>query len=409
MASLWRHGSFLKLWSAQVFSLLGSQVTLIALPLTAIVLLHATPVEVGTLTALGYLPFLLVALPAGVWIESMPRRSVLIAADFGRAVLLAAVPVAYALDRLTLELLYPIVFLSGILTVFFDVAYQSYLPSLVTNEGLVEANTKLHMSHAGAQLAGPAAGGLLVQLLTAPVAIAVDAASYVLSAALLVLIPRGTAEVSQPRTISMKAAIGEGLRYVLHHRYLRPLAISMALSNFFDLFGMVQAILPLYVVRELGASGLQLGIILAIANGGALLGAAVNPRVVRLVGVGPTIVISSVIPGLAVLLTPFARPATAVVVLGATLAFAGVGIALFNINQISLRQSITPPSMLARMTATMRFLIWGTIPAGAFLGGVLTGAIGARPALVIAGAGSILSSIPIFLSPLRSLREIPRG
>jgi MFS family permease len=406
--SLWRHPDFVRLWAAQTVSLIGSQVTLLALPLAAILLLEASVLEVGLLTATGYLPFLVVGLPAGVWVDRMRRRPVLIVADVGRAALLLTLPVAYALDALHLWMLYPVAFATGVLTLFFDVAHQSYLPSLVPRHRLADGNAKLELSYSGAQLVGPGIGGALVQALTAPITILLDALTYLLSAALLLVIrrPEPPPAPAAPDA-GMGAQIREGLRYVLGHRWLRPIALTTGIGNLFDLFGMVAAVLTLFAVRELRLSPAALGAILAAANAAALLGAAVNGRLVARFGIGPVLAVSAVGPGFAVLLLPLATPATAGWVLTGALGIAGFAISVYNVNQITLRQTVTPDAFQGRMNATIRFLIWGTLPIGTFLGGLLGGIIGLRTTLVVAGVGSVLASLPLLLSPVRTLRHLP--
>ncbi len=408
-SSLWRDRGFTLLWTAQSISLVGSQVTLMALPLTAILLLQATPMQVGLLTAAGYLPFLVVGLPAGVWVDRMRRRPILIAADLGRTLLLLAIPAAYALDVLRLWMLYPIAFFTGILSLFFDVAHQSYLPSLVSREQLAEGNAKLEISFSGSQLFGPGLGGVLVQILTAPFAILADAISYLVSALLILMIrrPEPPPASHEGAAAGLGAQIREGLRYVLGHKLLRPIALTTGIGNLFDLYGMVAAILTLYAVRELELSPAALGGVLAAANAGSLLAATVNGRLISRFGVGPVLAVSSVIPGLAVLLLPLATPVTAVPILVISLGLAGFAIAIYNVNQITLRQTVTPDAMQGRMNATIRFLIWGTLPIGTFLGGLLGGVIGLRPTLVIAGIGSTVASLPLILSSIRSLRNVP--
>ncbi|WP_117214020.1 MFS transporter [Allorhizocola rhizosphaerae] len=406
--NLWRHGDFMKLWTAQSISMLGSQVTILALPLAAVLLLDASAFEVGLLTAFGYLPFLLVGLPAGVWVDRMRRRPVLILTDLGRAAILLLVPVLWWIDLLSIEILYPITFAVGVLTVFFDIAQQSYLPSIVDRNQLSDGNAKLEISYSGAQLAGPAVAGGLVQILTAPVAILVDAVSYLCSAVSLLLIRhREPAPERAAAEASLVSEIRVGLRFVLRHPLLRPIAVTTGVGNLFDLFGMVAAVLVLFAVRDLDMTPAALGIALAIANVGALVGAVVNSALVRRIGVGPAIALSSVVPGLAVLMLPLATPATAIAVIGGALCLCGFAIAVYNINQISLRQAVTPERLQGRMNATMRFLIWGTLPIGTVLGGVLGDWIGLRPTLVIAGVGSMLACLPLVLSPIRTLREVP--
>jgi MFS family permease len=410
-SSLWRHADFLKLWSAQSISLLGTQVTALALPLTAILFLNATPMQVGLLASLQYLPFLLVSLPAGVIVDRVRRLPVLIATDLGRAVLLGVVPLAVWLGHLQLWLLYPVAFTAGVLSVLFDVAHQSYLPAIVDNEQLVEGNTKLQLSYSGAQLAGPGLGGVLVQLLTAPIAIAVDAASYLGSAVLLGLIrrpepaPPPAADAAGLRGIGRDIRVG--LRFVWRHPLIRPIALATGTANFFYLFGMTGAVLALYAVRVLGLSPAMLGVVFVFGNVGAVLGSLVADRVLARFRFGRVMLAGSVVSAVAIALMALATPATAVVQLAAAVLIGELGVTIYDISQISLRQAATPPALLGRMNATVRFVNWGPIPIGAFLGGVLGEALGLRTALWIAAAGSLLPAVPLLLSRVRSLRELP--
>jgi MFS family permease len=409
-ASLWRHGDFLKLWSAQSVSLLGTQITALALPLTAILLFDATPVQVGALASLQYLPFLLITLPAGAIVDRMRRLPVLIATDIGRAALLAAVPVAVWIGHPQLWLLYPVAFGVGVLSVFFDVAHQSYLPSIVDQDQIVEGNTKLQLSYSGAQLAGPGIGGLLVQWLTAPIAIAVDAVSYVGSALLLGAIRRPeTPPERAPGGANLRglfADIRAGLRFVWRHPLIRPIALATGTSNFFYLFGMTGAILALYAIRELKMSPALLGLVFVFGNVGAVTGSLIADRVLDRFRFGRVMVAGSVISAVAIAIMAMATPSTAVVLLAAAVLIGEVGVTIYDISQISLRQAATPGPLLGRMNATVRFVNWGPIPIGAFVGGVLGQALGLRTALWIAAAGSLLPAIPLLLSKVRSLRDL---
>jgi MFS family permease len=409
-SSLWRYGDFLKLWSAQTISLIGTQLTQLALPLTAVLWLEASPFEVGALAAAQYVPFIIIGLVAGAWVDRIRRRPVLLVSDMIRAVLLAVIPIAYLLDGLHLWMLYPIAFAVGVFNVFFDVAHQSYLPSLVRREQLLDGNTKLQFSYAGAQLIGPGLGGVLVQVLTAPVTLLVDAASFVGSALLLVRIrgreqvSLGGQESSRPRLLSQ---VRDGVRFVAQHPYLRPIALSTAVDNIFGLGGMLAPVLVIYAVRDLHMSPATLGFVMAASNAGALLGALLNKRLSNLIGVGPAIVASACVPGVMTLLLPFATPSSAWVVFVISLGISWFAIAVFNVNQVSLRQAVTPDRLLGRMNATIRFVIWGTIPIGALLGGLLAELIGVWPTLWVSAAGSILAAAPLLLSNLRSLAAVP--
>jgi len=405
---LWRHADFLKLWSAETVSQVGSQVTGLALPLVAIITLHVSAFQVALLGVVEFAPFVLVSLPAGVWVDRLPRRPILIIGDLGRAALLASVPIAYAFDVLTIWQLYVVGFVFGVLTVFFDVAYQSYLPSLVPRENLIEGNSKLEISRSAAQLGGPALAGGLIEVLTAPVAVLVDAVSFI-GSGLFVLGIRKREEL--PKRASrrspfegMRAELSEGLRYVLGQRYLRWIAASTATFNFFG--SVMSAILLVYLVRTVGLSPGTIGLILAVGNIGYLVGAVVSGRTARLIGVGPTIVLGSAL-GAAALLVPIAPESNAIPFLIAYSALIGLGLPLYNITQVSFRQAITPERLQGRMNSVMRFIVWGVIPIGTLLGGAIASTIDLRAAIWIGAIGSALAFLPVLLSPVRTLREMP--
>jgi MFS family permease len=407
--SLFRHPDFLKLWSAETVSQFGTAITQLALPLTAILILKATAFQVGLLTTAQFLPFILVGLPAGVWVDRLRRRPLLIVGDLGRAVVLASIPIAYELGHLHMVHLYVAAFLVGVLTVFFDVAYMSYLPSLVDRDQLVDGNSKLEISRSAAALGGPGLAGGLIQILTAPVAILFDSISYLWSAGFVFWIrrtelpvPRLQGEQEHP---SMMREIREGLRYVLRHRMLLPIALTTASSNLFTT--MAQAILILFAVRQLGLSAGVIGLIFAIGNVGFLIGAFVAQPIARRFGVGPTIIGSAFLFGPPAILIAMATPSSAVVLLIVSGVVMGLSGVTYNINQVSLRQAITPERMQGRMNATMRFMVWGTMPIGAIVGGALGGTIGLRPTLWVSAIGSLFCFVPLLFSPLPSLREIP--
>jgi MFS family permease len=405
---LWRHANFLKLWTGQTISQFGSQITLLALPLAAALTLHATPAEMGILSAAETVPFLLVGLFAGVWVDRLRRRPILLITDFARGVLLLAIPLAAMLGALTIGLLYAVAFLVGILTVFFDVAYQSFLPALVGRAQLVEGNSKLEVSRSAAQIAGPGAAGGLVQLVTAPIAIVVDAASFFISALFLVFV-RVPEPAPAPRIAgrSIWREIAEGLRVVVHNPLLRAIAGSTATSNLGG--NIAQAILILYLTRPLGLGAGVIGVIFATGSVGFLCAALLAERIAGRFGLGPAIVGSIAVGALGALLIPIAqRPAGfAIPLLIASQFILGGSGTVYNINQVSLRQAITPDHLLGRMNATMRFIVWGTLPIGALIGGVLGGAIGLRPTLIV---GAVIQSgafLWTYFSPVRALREQP--
>ena len=401
--SLWRNADFLKLWAGQSISQVGSRVSLLAIPLTAVVVLHATAFRAGLLGTFEFLPFLLVGLPAGVWVDRLPRRPLMIVADVGRTIALASIPVVSALHHLGMLQLYAVAFVSGVLTVFFDVAYQSYLPSLVSREQLVDGNGKLEFSRSSAEIVGPGLGGALVGWLTAPIAVAVDAGSYVASVVSL-LVVRGSETVA-PRVAGsrLRTELAEGVRYVLGHRLLRPIAMCTGISNFFSNLG--AAVVILYAVRNLGLSAGLIGLWYSVGSLTAPLGAATAGRVARRFGAGRTIVGAAalnIVSWVLVALAPRGFPLP-VLILSGLIGSYGV---IYNITQVSLRQAITPQRLQGRMNATMRFLVWGTIPLGAFTGGVVGSSLGLHVALWMAAGGQVLAVLPPLLSPVVRLRSI---
>jgi MFS family permease len=405
--SLWRHRQFMKLWTAETISQVGTQVTMIALPATAIGPLHATAFQVGLLTACETAPFLLIGLPAGVWIDRMSRWRTLIVGDLGRAVVLGSVPAAAAFHVLRLPQLYAVAFVTGIFTVFFDIAYQSYLPSLVYRDQLIAGNAKLEISRSGAYVAGPAIGGWLVQLIEAPFAILVDAVSYLGSALFISRIraEEPPIERHEDGSGSMKKQIGEGLRYVLGHPLLRPIAACTSISNLFTTMAFTLTIL---FGRHLGMSYARLGTVFSLGTVGALLGAVLAERVARKIGLGWAIILPMIIFSVVDFGWPLATPSTASIVFVTVMFFAGGTGVIYNVNQVGLRQAITPGRMLGRMNATMRFIVWGTMPIGALLGGWLGGQIGLRNTLWVSATGNMLAILPPLFSPVRKLREIPQ-
>jgi MFS family permease len=405
---LWRHRDFRRLWAAETISVFGSQFSGLALPLVAVILLEASPFAVSALVVIEFLPFILFALPAGVWVDRMRRKPILVVGDLGRAVLLVTIPLAYAFDALTLGHLYAVGFLVGVCTVFFDVAYQSYLPSLVDRNQLVEGNSKLEISRSTSQLAGPGAAGSIVSALNAPVAILLDAISFAVSACFLFAIrkpetlPERDADTPRP---SMFADAREGFGFVMRNPYLRAISACTASSNFF--WSMGGAILVVYAVRELEMSPAALGLAFSLGNAGPLLAAFTTNKISGRLGIGPTILWTSMVFSAAMLLVPLATKANPVPYLAVSAAIGGFAAVAYNITQVSFRQAICPERMQGRMNAVIRFLVWGTMPIGALLGGALGTWFGLRTALWVAAIGAFFTFLPILFSPVRRLREMP--
>jgi MFS family permease len=408
--TLWRNPNFTHLWFAESISQLGSQVSILALPLVAITVLHASTFAVGALTAVEFSPFVLFGLPAGAIVDRLPRRPILVIADLGRAVALASVPIAYAFGALTYAQLLVVVFTTGSLTVFFDVAYQSILPALVERDQIVEGNARLEVSRSSAQLAGPAVGGLLVQAIGAASAVTADAASFVASALLIrgIRADEPRAEPVDDGTTRLRALgreIREGLRYVMSHRVLRMIAGSTATSNFFS--SMTTAVFLLYAVRERHYSAGLVGAVFAIGNVGPLVAAVTSARINRALTLGRALWMGMLVSSLAWLLLGLAPAQHAFGYFAVAWLLFGFGGTVYNIAQVSLRQAITPRRLQGRMNASMRFMVWGTMPFGSLAGGALGTAIGLRPTLIVAGVGGMLAVPWVLARPVRELREIP--
>jgi len=402
-----RHPDFRRLWAADALSQVGTQITAIALPLLAIRVLDAGVFEVGLLTTFEFLAFLIIGLPAGAWVDRMRRRSVLVGGDLGRAVLLGSLPLAWWLDVLTLPQVYVVALLTGACTVFFDVAYQSYLPHLVGREHLVEGNAKLQGTQSVAQVAGPTAGGLLVQALTAPYAILLDALSFLWSAVWIGTISAREPKPERAPDRNLVREIREGLTFVLGHRLLRAIAACTATSNLFSNVAMVALLVLLADPAELNLSAGTIGLLFSASAVGGLLGALVARRFAGWVGQGQTLWITILIEAAATIAMPFVERGWQLWLLGASSALIGVAVVIYNITQVSFRQLLCPERLLGRMNATIRFAVWGTIPVGSLIGGVLGSTIGLRPTLWVAVAGSFTAFLPVFFSPLRRMRELP--
>jgi len=410
--TLWRHRDFVKIWSAATVSILGSQVTIIAVPFIALTMLGASVFQVSLLTAVEMLPFLLFTLPAGAWLDRVRRRPVLVAADIGRGVVLMSIPVAYVFHTLTMGQLYVVAFVAGTLTALFDVADQSYLPAILDRDDLVDGNAHLQVSYSVAQIGGPTLGGNLIAIIAAPIAITVDAISFFVSGGFISSIRRR--EEAPKRRLdesglptSMRAEIAEGLGYVLGNRYLRPIAACTGISNLFA--AALFSVFPVLIWRDLRLPPAFFGTVMGVASVGFLAGAGLSSRLPGAIGIGRTIAISASLGAPAFLLLTL-TPASldlAAVTLFVGWFVAGMSQVIYNVAQISLRQAITPSEMQSRMNATMRFIVWGTIPIGSLMGGAMATILPVRAALIFAALASFASAVPILLSPLRSLREMP--
>ena len=405
--SLWRDANFLTLWSGQSLAQFGAQITELAVPVLAVLLLGASEFEIGVLNAANVAAFLLVGLPAGAWIDRLRKRHVMIAADIVRALALAAVPALWMLGVLQIWQLVAIAFVVGIATVFFDVSYQSIVPSLVRPRQIAEANGKLQATYELANIAGPGIGGWLVGVLTAPVAMLATAGTYAVSVVALLL----TRDREEPRAVDDRAPIlheiREGLQFVFGERLLRRIVGTTATSNFFAVIS--TTLLPLFLLRELGFTPAAMGVVFSLGAVGGLLGAIATPHIVARVGEARAIPLSAVGCSLAALVLPVAAitPAFAfplLVVQSFALSFL---VLLYNITQVTFRQRITPPRLLGRMNASVRFVVWGVMPLAALLAGGLGTWLGVIPTMWIGAIGQLLAAGFVLFGPFWSLRRLP--
>ena len=405
---LWSHPDFLKLWTGQSISELGSQVSQLAIPWLAAVGLHASPIEFSLLGVLGFLPFILFALPAGVWVDRLRRRQILIVGDSARAALLALVPILWAAGVLRIWHLLVLQFVIGIFTVLFDVAYQSYIPALVQREHLVDANSKLQLTVSVAQVGGPSMSGGFIAAVTAPYAIVVDAVSFVVSAVFLLRmkhrekLPELEAGAKHPK---MWPQVKEGLHWVIGNPQLRAIAMCTGVSNFFS--SLLFAIFILYAGRRLHLSAFEVGSVFAVGSAGSIIGALTANRLQKRIGVGPAIVWPAILFSLGGLAYPLAPHSFPLPALMAGQALFGFGAVAYNITQVSYRQAITLERLQGRMNAAMRWVVWGTIPLGTLLGGSIGQWVGLKTALWVGALGEVPTFLFVLLSPVRSIREMP--
>ena len=407
-STLWRNRDFLQLWAGETISLFGSEVTELALPLTAILVLGADAGELGLLGAARFVPFLLFTLPVGVLADRRRRRPLLIVANLGRAAAIGSVPLLAVLGALTMPGLIVIAFVAGALTVLFDVTYVSYIPTVVGREHLVDANSRLQASASAAAIGGPGLGGLLVQWLSAPIALVVDAGSYLVSAVNLLLIhARERAPDPPVGTHGITGQIREGFGLLLGHRSLRALA---GVAGAYNLFGQWIAVLfVLFAVEELGLSPGLIGLVISSGAVGALFGAIFAGRVARALGIGRAIVWAVVIECVVMLPLGFVAGPTAIVLatLFAIYFVNGCFVTMSSVHAIAYRQAVTPEGLLGRVTAGYRFISYGSIPIGALLGGLAGEWLGLRGGLVVGTVGLLTAAVFVLLSPLREVHRLP--
>lgn len=399
------HRHFALLWSGQTVSAFGSYITGIGLPMAALLLLHASPAQMGLLTALGALPGLLAGLFIGVWVDRLPRRPVLILSDLARAMLLGLIPLVFFAGILSLSWFYIVTVLVGLLTVSFDVASLAFLPTLLAPDELATGNSRLGTSSSVAEIGGPPMASVLVQLLTAPIAILLDALSFLFSAVCisLIRIPE------HPRPISTETRhfwreMREGLSALFGNPVLRAMAAYICSHNFFG--GSFAALYLLYTVQLFGNTPFVYSISVAFGGVGALVGSFTAGFFARRFGYGKTMLVSALVFDTLALSAPLAMgPAPLILLMLAVPQLIGdAGFAIYSINEISLRQEIVPEHLLGRINSCMHILSNGIMPVGALLAGLLSERIGIRLTLLIGATGIALSTGWLYFSPLRRVR-----
>lgn len=407
---VWQSADYSRLWSASVVSAFGSAITRLAVPLLAATTLHATPAQMGLLVASESLPILLLGLVAGTWLDRRTKRPVMIVTDLVRGMLLLALPVAWAMGVLRIELLIVIAFLVGCLSVFFDIASQSLLPMILRDERLAEGNARLFTGWSIAEIAGPGVAGWLVQAITAPFAILVDAVSYLASAVLLFGMRPNEQETAHGEDTARPHFVRElldGLHLVMRDPVLRATALATGLWNLFD--GARWAVLILFLTRTLGLDPSIIGVVFMASSLGYLIGSLLPQRVAQRLGLGHAILLGIVLATPSELLTALASgpplQATAMAVAGFFLA--GVAIPIYDINQFSVRQAVIPLPMQGRGNATMRTIIRGSVPLGAVVGGLLAERVGLRGVMVFAALGGVAAFLAIWFSPVRTMQTLP--
>lgn len=405
--SLVHHADFRRLWTGDALGQLGAELTFFAIPVFAVQSLHATEWEMGVLNAAEFAAFLAIGLPAGAWVDRMRKRHVLVATDLVRAAVLAVVVVAALTGAASVPLLVGAALVIGVCRLFFDVAHQSYVPGLVGLEHVVEGNSKLQATASVAQTVGPALGGVALRVISAPILLAVTVLTYALSAGWVSRIRQVEEKPDKSARRGLWVEVREGLEFVVRQPLLRRMVACTAISNFAGNVGF--AVFTIFVLRTLGLTEAVLGLVVSAGAVGGLLGALVAERVTRFVGEGRVIPLTAFLFAPAYAAIPLAGTLAAppAVVLVAGMALSSFIIVVYNIAQVSFRQRLCPPPLLGRMNASVRFVVWGVVPLGSLLGGWLGSSFGVRPTLWVAVAGTVLAALPVVLSPLLRMRDLP--
>ncbi|SDS95260.1 MFS transporter [Actinoplanes derwentensis] len=402
---LW-HRDFRLFWAGQTTSRFGSSITSVALPLVAVGTLHASTMQVAMLQAAAWVPWLLIGLPAGVWVDRLPRRPVLLVCDLVGLTLLLSVPVAAWLGVLGIGQLLAVALLAGVVSVFFQTAYQVYLPSLLDTGRLAEGNARLQGSEASAQVAGPGAAGLLAQAFGAVAGLAADAVTFLISGICLLAMRHREPDRTTPAARrALRSEIGAGLRFLIRDPYLRVMALYGAVANL-AMHG-YQAILIVFLIREVGLSPGTVGLTVAAMSTGGVVGALLATRIARRFGTAHGMLLCQIGAAPFTLLIPMTGPGARLALLITAGVVIGAGVVAANVIKGSFRQAYTPRHLLGRVLTGMQLLNYGTIPVGALLGGVLGTTLGLRPALWLTTGLTVAATGILLLGPIREHRDLP--
>ena len=395
---------FWRFWTASTISGTGDAVTAVALPLVAVTVLQATPLQASLVTAATYAAWVVIGLPAGVIVARLPVRGTQVAMDLLRAAALATIPVAAWQGHLTLAQLVVVALVVSLATVVFDVGNSTFLPSIVSKDQLTARNSLTSATYSTIQTAGPALGGLLVQLVGAAASVVFDVVSYLASGALLQGLPRPAYAPKPAKGARMRTLIREGWSFVASHPVIRPCVLDATAMNF--VCGGLMALTPIFLIRTLGSTPLAVGLLIAAEGVGSLIGAALTPRIVARVGSARALVLGSTSFAAFALLLPLATGGWGQLVFALGNAGLSAGIVVGSIVTRTHRQTVTPPELLSRVMATVRFVSWGVIPLGALLAGVAANLLGIRAALGLVCLAAAVSPAIILSSPVRGMREL---
>jgi MFS family permease len=407
-SSIWKDKRFLWLWSGQSVSALGDQFSALAFPVLAVTVLGATASDMGILNAFSTASFLLVGLIAGAWVDRLIKRQVMLIADLVRFLALLTIPVLWVSHSLQMWHIFVVAGILGLAQVFFDVAAQSLVPVLLPAEKIGGANGAMETSRQITHVGGPSLVGFLLGFLRAPLLILVDAITFLVSAFTLGMLRDQEVKAPKADRQPLVSEILEGLQFVRSQKLIRTIALTTGTNNLFGT--MVFAMMPLYILRTLGVTTAQFGIMMSVGAVGGLLGAALCSRLIKLMGEGPLIVASAVLSGLAICLqvaTILVPQQAQMPMLLATQFVESFTVLTYNITQVTARQRLCPPRLLGRMNATIRFFIWGVMPISSLIAGWIGNVYGVTTAMTIGAIGVLFSSAWVVFSPIRTMRELP--